>query len=205
MHSVNVHILGALMLLLWLAQWAVMALGPGGFPRGSHPEGVIAKVYNALNMLTVLILMPAVAVLFVAGYLSPLKTARIPLPDGSLLFALEVAGFLFYLGGHCLLSWARLSLGASFQMGGAAPRTDDRLMVRGAYRVVRHPMYAALLCFDLGLFLMTQSVLLLLLFVALLSVLLLLVPSEEKQLVAAYGGKYEEYRKRVRALVPLVY
>jgi len=205
MHSINMHIVGAVMLLLWLAQWTVMVLGPGGLPREKHPVGVIAKVYNALNMLTVLILMPLVAVLFLTGYVSPLEVTRIPLPHGSLLLALEIAGFLLYLGAHCLLSWARFSIGASFQLGGVAPRGGDFLVVRGAYRVVRHPMYTALLCFDLGLFLMTQSGLLLLLFGALLGVVLLLVPVEEKQLVAAYGEQYGEYRKKVRALLPLAY
>lgn len=66
-------------------------------------------------------------------------------------------------------------------------------------------MYTALLCFDLGLFLMTQSGLLLLLFGLLLGVVLLLLPVEENQLGTAYGDQYEKYRKKVRALVPLVY
>jgi protein-S-isoprenylcysteine O-methyltransferase Ste14 len=90
-------------------------------------------------------------------------------------------------------------------MGGVAPRPNDGLVVRGAYRVVRHPMYTALLCFDFGLFLMTQSVVLLLLLAALTVVVLLLLPVEEKQLEAAYGDQYGQYRKRVWALVPLVY
>jgi len=205
MHSLNIHVLGAAMLLLWLAQWAVMALGPGGFPREKRPEGVIAKVYNALNMLTVLLLMPLVAALFLTGYVAPLQIAPIPLSNTSLLLALEIAGIVFYVAAHCLLSWARFSIGDSFQMGGVAPRSDDRLAVRGAYRIVRHPMYTALLCFDLGLFLMTQSGLLLFLFSVLLGVVLLLVPVEENQLQAAYGEQYGEYRKKVRALVPLVY
>ena len=56
-------------------------------------------------------------------------------------------------------------------------------------------MYTALLCFDLGLFLMTQSVVFLLLFAVLIVVILLLVPVEEKQLAAAYGKQYAEYQK----------
>jgi len=205
MHSVNVHVLGTVMLVLWLAQWAIMALGPGGFPREKDAEGLIAKTYNVLNMVSVLIVMLLVAILFLTGYVAPLETTRIPLPNGPLLAVLEIGGMVFYLAAHLLLSWARFSIGTSFQMGGVAPRPDDRLVVRGAFRVVRHPMYTALLCFDLGLFLMTQSIVLLLLFVALFVVVLLLVPVEEKQLETAYGQPYGEYRKKVRAIVPLVY
>lgn len=205
MHSVNMHVLGAVMLVLWLAQWAIMALGPGGFPREKNAEGLIAKVYNVLNMATVVIVMLLVAILFLTGYVGPLEMTRIPLQNGPVLLSLEIAGMVFYLTAHILLSWARFSIGTSFQMGGVAPRPNDRLIVRGAYRVVRHPMYTALLCFDLGLFLMTQSVVLLLLFGALMVVVLLLIPVEEKQLEGAYGEQYREYRKKVRAIVPLVY
>jgi len=205
MHSINIHVLGTVMLILWLAQWAIMALGPGGFPRDKHSVGVIAKVYNVLNMVTVLIVMPVVAVLLLTGYVIPLEMTRVPLQSGSLLLAMEITGFGLYLLAHCLLSWARFSIGTSFQMGGVAPRPSDGLMIEGAYRVVRHPMYTALLCFDLGLFLMTQSVVFLLLFAVLIVVILLLVPVEEKQLAAAYGKQYAEYQKKIRALVPLIY
>ena len=83
MHSINIHVLGTVMLILWLAQWAIMALGPGGFPRDKHSVGVIAKVYNVLNMVTVLIVMPVVAVLLLTGYVIPLEMTRVPLQSGS--------------------------------------------------------------------------------------------------------------------------
>jgi len=204
-HAVNVHILGTVMFILWAAQWAVMALGPGGFPHEKPSEGVIAKTYNFLNMLTVGIVMPLVAILFMIGYLGPIEVLRIHIPEGRTLVAVEIAGMGFYLAAHLLISWARFSIGDSFQMGGVAPRPSDNLIARGAYSVVRHPMYTALLCFDLGLALMTQSLVLLSLFAALLVVVLLLVPVEERQLETAYGEQYVEYRKKVKGLVPLVY
>ena len=42
-------------------------------------------------------------------------------------------------------------------MGGNAPRQTDQLTIVGPYKLVRHPMYSAVLCISLGLACLLQS------------------------------------------------
>jgi protein-S-isoprenylcysteine O-methyltransferase Ste14 len=156
-------------------------------------------------MIMVGIVMPAVAVLLATGYVEPILVTQISVPDGWALRVVEGCGVLFYLTGHVLVSWARFSIGCSFQMAGMAPRPNDELMVSGAYALMRHPMYAALVCFNLGLTLLIQSVVVLLLSLAILVAIMRLIPIEETKLERAYGEKYIAYRQKVKALIPYVF
>ncbi|WP_455363545.1 methyltransferase family protein [[Eubacterium] cellulosolvens] len=80
----------------------------------------------------------------------------------------------------------------------------ERLVVRGPYRLVRHPLYLAVLLSIVG-----WGLLLDLTFVLLAAPLALLwfnfvvMPYEERELVALFGRDYEEYMKRVRRLLPI--
>jgi protein-S-isoprenylcysteine O-methyltransferase Ste14 len=80
----------------------------------------------------------------------------------------------------------------------------ERLVVRGPYKLVRHPMYLAVLLSIVG-----WGLLLDLAFVLLSAPLALLwfnfvvMPYEERELVALFGRDYEEYMKRVRRVLPI--
>lgn len=80
----------------------------------------------------------------------------------------------------------------------------ERLVVRGPYKLVRHPMYLAVLLSIVG-----WGLLLDLTFVLLAAPLALLwfnfvvMPYEERELVALFGRDYEEYMKRVRRFLPI--
>jgi len=53
--------------------------------------------------------------------------------------------------GYLLMAWALITLGRNYQLGGIAPRSEDKLIMDGIYRLVRHPMYTAALSISLGL------------------------------------------------------
>lgn len=80
----------------------------------------------------------------------------------------------------------------------------ERLVVRGPYKLVRHPMYLAVLLSIVG-----WGLLLDLAFVLLAAPLALLwfnfvvMPYEERELIALFGQDYEEYMKRVRRILPI--
>jgi len=205
MHLANVHIVGITLLVLWVGQVIVMARGPGGLPHAGKAESAVVWIYNTLNMIVLGIVVPAIAVLLATGFTKPIDMTRIPVPDGLALYVVEGCGAVFYLAGHCLVSWARFSIGRSFQMGGMVPRSDDELRVTGAYAIVRHPMYTALFCFNFGLTLLVQSVVVLLLFLTLMVAIVRLIPVEDAQLERAYGEKYTAYRHKVKALIPYVF
>jgi protein-S-isoprenylcysteine O-methyltransferase Ste14 len=101
--------------------------------------------------------------------------------------------------------WTRVIMGGSFRLGAVPPGEDDKLVVRGPFALVRHPMYSAVLLMALGLGLALYSVLFLAAFVLLLPLIIAMIPTEEAQLVQSYGADYEAYQRRTKRLLPLVY
>ena len=80
----------------------------------------------------------------------------------------------------------------------------ERLVVQGPYKLVRHPMYLAVLISLVGWgLLLDLSFLLLAAVVALPWFNFVVMPFEERELLALFGSDYEEYMKRVRRILPI--
>lgn len=97
--------------------------------------------------------------------------------------------------------WARHVLGTNWS-GRVATGSNQELIVRGPYRVVRHPIYTGLICGFLGTAVLLGN---LRAFAALLLVttgVLLKLRREESALREHFGEAYAEYAKRVPGLVP---
>jgi protein-S-isoprenylcysteine O-methyltransferase Ste14 len=84
---------------------------------------------------------------------------------------------------------------------GDEPSGQDRLIFSGLYAYVRHPLYTGGLLLIWFMPLMTTS----LLAFNLAATLYLYLGSihEERRLLAAFGERYEEYRRRVPRLIPV--
>lgn len=98
-------------------------------------------------------------------------------------------------------SFARFAVDA---VGTPLPATPARhLVVSGAYRHVRNPMYVAL---DAGIvgqaLLFGQRRLLALATVAAITPAVFVRPYEEPKLAASFGADYEEYRRNVPGWLP---
>ena len=80
-----------------------------------------------------------------------------------------------------------------------------RLITSGVYRVIRHPMYAALLYLNWGIALKNPS-LIILAYAVLASVFLFLtVKTEEREDIAFFGDEYREYMKHTKMFVPWIW
>jgi methanethiol S-methyltransferase len=92
----------------------------------------------------------------------------------------------------------------SLELAGIHSTTTDRLVVRGPYRLVRHPLYLGWILLVWAAPLMTGDRLL---FAVLSSAYLLIaMPWEEASMVRTLGDDYERYRSIVRwRLVPRLY
>ncbi|MCV0402671.1 MAG: isoprenylcysteine carboxylmethyltransferase family protein [Chloroflexi bacterium] len=84
------------------------------------------------------------------------------------------------------------------------PRDDAQFVEAGIYRLIRHPMYAALIAVALGWVLVTTSVLAAVATAALAVWLDLKSRREEAWLRGRYP-EYEAYRRRTRRFIPGVY
>jgi len=107
--------------------------------------------------------------------------------------------------GYLLMAWALITLGRNYQLGGSAPRTEDKMVMEGPYRLIRHPMYTAALSISLGLACLIQAWAFLGVFCIYIVLIFLLIPGEEKELQKAYGEQYGAYQQKTRELIPFVY
>jgi protein-S-isoprenylcysteine O-methyltransferase Ste14 len=111
-------------------------------------------------------------------------------------------GCLLILGG-ILTAAGFFSLGANLSL---LPRPPERgeLVVKGAYRLVRHPIYSGIFFAALGWGLWLRSWLTIGYALILFVVHDLKARREERWLREKFPG-YDEYQKRVRRLIPFVY
>ncbi len=80
------------------------------------------------------------------------------------------------------------------------PYTELAFRTPGPYRVVRHPLYVGWMIAFWATPTMTVTHMV---FAALLTLYILAaIPLEERDLVAHFGGRYEDYRRRVGGLIP---
>ena len=108
----------------------------------------------------------------------------LPLRSGTIIFYF---GLAFFLTGLVLLSAATFSF---------ITTPADQLIVKGAYRILRHPMYAATFFICTGTGLATGSWLFIILTVAMALCLYQEALVEERYCRSKYGHVYEKYIKR---------
>jgi protein-S-isoprenylcysteine O-methyltransferase Ste14 len=111
---------------------------------------------------------------------------------------------LLAMGGVLLGVWAILVMRPSNVSVLPELRPTARLVLRGPYRFVRHPMYTALLLFTGALLIDAFSPVRLLIWLILLTVLIRKLSYEEQLLMARFPD-YAAYRRRSARLLPYIY
>jgi protein-S-isoprenylcysteine O-methyltransferase Ste14 len=99
--------------------------------------------------------------------------------------------------------WARLTIGTNWS-GTVALKENHELIVKGPYRLVRHPIYSGLLAMGVGTVLIYAEPIGLLWFFAAAAVFVMRIPAEEKLMTETFPDQYPEYRRRVKAIIPFV-
>jgi protein-S-isoprenylcysteine O-methyltransferase Ste14 len=128
-----------------------------------------------------------------------LSTVMLPLGEWRPLW-----GLLLQLSGVLLALWARRHLGRNWSAV-VAIKVDHTLVQSGPYRLVRHPIYTAMLTMAAGTAIVSGSV------HGLLGVAMMAVayarkiPMEEQGMGETFGDAYVEYRRRSWALVPFIF
>ena len=117
----------------------------------------------------------------------------------------RMVGGAALLTGLGLVAWSSALLRRSRAFSALPrPRESGALVTAGPYRSIRHPIYAGLTLSAAGIAVIRASPWLGLLAAAMVVVLEVKRRREELWLVEAFPG-YDAYRRRTKALVPLVY
>ncbi len=87
--------------------------------------------------------------------------------------------------------------------GGIEDTTE--LVVEGAYRYIRHPLYGSLLMFAGGVFFKAVTLASGLLFSLVFVFLTATARFEERQNLLRFGKAYEDYRKRTKMFIPFIF
>lgn len=118
-------------------------------------------------------------------------------PTSSIVFGLELLALFIGL-------WAIVSMKLHTLTVLPSVKQCGRLCTSGPYRLIRHPMYTAVILFLLGLLVNEYTLVGLLVFVVVLVDLLVKINVEEKLLLAHYA-EYKVYMKRTKRILPFVY
>jgi protein-S-isoprenylcysteine O-methyltransferase Ste14 len=184
---------------LRLSSLALFAVGPvvavlALRARGLKPAATLSRIkgwrwYVPMVLLPVEWLLPPA---LIASQVGQIEAGWLPV---------RAVGLAVGLAGAVLLVWASVLLGP-FLMHEAAIREDHALVVRGPYRLIRHPVYTGYLALLLGSGVASLNVFVLLLWPVSLLGILIQGASEEQLLGERFGRDYERYAGRIGRLVP---
>ena len=170
------------------------------------PEGQgIVMAENYFNTAILILFIPLIAVSLIMGWYRTLDLTHLTIAMPWLVYAIEAIGFVLIICGTAMVVLGFLVLGNTFQPGGFGPRSQDSLITRGIYSLVRNPLNAGVLSVTLGLALVVQSFFVMALFIIYLILVLRVISIEENQLSEAFGEEYRSYSQKVKRLVPFIY
>jgi protein-S-isoprenylcysteine O-methyltransferase len=204
MHLFDQKILGIMMMFLLGILVVVKQIATGSVldkPKGNF----LVRLVNSFNLFFLLIITPGTAVLLMTRHLETIDPTRIIISETQILAFWEITGLVFYVMGFCLMAWALICLGDNYQIGGTQPRAKDKMIMHGPFKIIRHPMYTAVLSISLGLAGLTQSWALFGVFGLYLIFILVLIPLEEYGLRQVYDKQYTFYQQKTKKLIPFVY
>jgi protein-S-isoprenylcysteine O-methyltransferase Ste14 len=118
--------------------------------------------------------------------------------------AIAYTGFAITVAGLAFAVWARFYIGRNWD-GLVALKEDHQLVRGGPYGIVRHPIYSGFMLATLGTAIVEGEV------AGLVSTAMIVVAwgykarVEEAFMIEQFGAEYEQYRRDVKGLVPLVW
>lgn len=104
-----------------------------------------------------------------------------------------------------LLSWTSTRALGRYLRFEAAVDADHQLIRSGPYRIVRHPIYASMLCTILGMgFMVARPLLFLVAVIFFIAGTEIRVRVEDRLLAERFGEEFLEYRRSTAAYIPLL-
>jgi protein-S-isoprenylcysteine O-methyltransferase Ste14 len=205
MHLIGEQGVGIFLFLVLVLQGGAMLICARRFLQ-IKPEGQgIVMAENYFNTAILILFIPLIAVSQIIGWYQTLDLTHLTITMPWLVYGLEAFGIALIICGTAMVVLGFVALRNTFQPGGFAPRSQDPLVTRGIYSLLRNPLNAGVLSVTLGLALVVQSLFVIALFIIYLILVLRVISIEENQLSEAFGEEYRSYSQKVRRLVPFIY
>jgi protein-S-isoprenylcysteine O-methyltransferase Ste14 len=106
--------------------------------------------------------------------------------------------------GFLLMNWSVVVLGKQFSVD-VTIQDNHKLISVGPYKYIRHPRYAGIIIFLIGIPVLFLSWIPLLIDILLIMILLWRIRDEEKLMHQEFKKDWEEYKKRTYSLIPYIY
>lgn len=118
----------------------------------------------------------------------------------------RISGYFLIVCGFLMSLLALKKLGKNWTgMDSYRIKKDQELVTAGIYRLVRHPIYSAVLLELVGFELIANSYLVLLFVIFGGKIFLNHINKEEKLLEKAFRNKFKDYKNRTKMLIPFIY
>ncbi len=162
--------------------------------HGLPPNASLVERFAGVLFVTALAMGGMAPVLDLLGVLDPVPTLDVA--------GVNAVGFVLATCGVALTFAAQLAMGNAWRIG-VDPEERTELVTDGPFRLVRNPIYSAMIPTVLGLVLMVPNALALAAIVCLVTALELQVRLvEEPYLLQTHGDAYAEYAASVGRFVP---
>jgi protein-S-isoprenylcysteine O-methyltransferase Ste14 len=117
---------------------------------------------------------------------------------------IAILGVALFIAGLGLYLISRLTLGR-FYSETVRIMPEHKLITRGPYRIIRHPIYLGEILIFISIPVILGSIFGFVIMLLLIPMILLRIRIEEKVLHSKFGEEYDEYASRTKKLVPCVY
>jgi protein-S-isoprenylcysteine O-methyltransferase Ste14 len=130
--------------------------------------------------------------------------SMIPFHSVAPVIIFNVLGALVFLCGLVIVIWARRTLGQFWSYGGPVITAQHKLVRKGPYQWVRHPIYAGQILWAVGFALWLTNWVVFLTFFGLVTAFNYYRARREDALLAdEFGDEYDRYQQEVPMLMPL--
>lgn len=117
---------------------------------------------------------------------------------------LDVIGILITIAGLLIAIIARRTLADNWSSD-VELKKDHKLITKGVYKYVRHPIYTGITFMGVGSIIVDQSILVTLFYLGMVAFLIFKMKKEEKLLLKHFPKEYPAYMEKTKALVPFIY
>ena len=83
--------------------------------------------------------------------------------------------------------------------------TTTKLVIKGAYKYIRHPLYTSLIIFAIGALLKRVTWIGIILVLCTIVSVFFTAKIEEKEVIRKFGSTYEEYKRKTKMFIPWLF